>query len=215
MTAPRPHLVIFAKAPRVGAVKQRLAADIGTVPAWRTYRVMLDNVLWRLAGDARWQTWLALAPDAIARAAQCPPGVRAVAQGPGDLGARMARPLRPPPLGLPPGPVVIVGSDVPGIERRHIAAAFAALGRAPYVFGPAADGGYWLVGARRRPHPPAGLFDHVRWSTRHALADTLANLRPGENAELLEELADVDDGAAYRRWRDQARATRSMRLPPR
>ncbi|MGH6660397.1 MAG: DUF2064 domain-containing protein, partial [Rhodospirillales bacterium] len=76
-----------------------------------------------------------------------------------------------------------------------------ALGRADAVFGPAADGGYWLVGLRRRPRR-LRLFEGVRWSSEHALADTLANLG-GRPHVLLETLEDVDDGAAYQRWRRQ------------
>ncbi len=50
-----------------------------------------------------------------------------------------------------PGPVVIIGADIPEITPDHIGRAFAALGRSDAVFGPAADGGYWLVGLKRRP----------------------------------------------------------------
>ena len=60
-------------------------------------------------------------------------------------------------------------------RARHIAAAFRLLGRHDLVFGPAEDGGFWLVGARRRPRLPP-LFGQVRWSSPHALADTLADL---------------------------------------
>jgi hypothetical protein len=99
------------------------------------------------------------------------------------------------------GPVVIVGSDIPDIAPAHIARAFAALGDHDFVFGPAADGGFWLVGARRRPAVPAGLFDGVRWSTPHALADTLAGLPKTARVAMIATLDDVDDGAAWQRWR--------------
>jgi glycosyltransferase A (GT-A) superfamily protein (DUF2064 family) len=83
-----------------------------------------------------------------------------------------------------------------------VAQAFAALGAHDAVFGPAGDGGYWLVGLRRRPRVP-DPFRGVRWSTPHALADTLANLRPRERVAMLERLEDIDDAASYRRWRRQ------------
>jgi glycosyltransferase A (GT-A) superfamily protein (DUF2064 family) len=85
------------------------------------------------------------------------------------------------------------------VTRTDIAAAFRALGPARAVFGPASDGGYWLVGLRRGPgeHLP---FDGVRWSTADALSDTLANLE-GCRVALLREQEDVDDGPALRRWR--------------
>ena len=92
---------------------------------------------------------------------------------------------------MPAGPVCLIGADIPGITRGHIARGFAALGRSQMVFGPAPDGGYWLVGAQRYGALPSGLFRDVRWSTEHALADTLASV-PGCRVALLDELRDVD-----------------------
>lgn len=193
------HLVVFAKAPRLGRVKSRLARDVGAVAAWGFYRQTLAAVTRRLAGRGRWRAWLAVTPDIWAAGrGPWPAGWDVLAQGAGDLGQRMDRVMR----GLPPGPVVLVGTDIPGLSRRHVEDAFAALGRHDAVFGPAPDGGYWLVGLRRRPHMPR-LFRDVRWSTEHALADTLANLGPGQTAARLDTLEDVDDGAAFVRWRNK------------
>ena len=191
------HLVVFVKAPRLGTVKRRLAADIGALPATAFYRRTLASVLARLGRDPRWRLTLAVTPDRDARASGFwPARLRRVPQGPGDLGERMGRVM----AAMPPGPVVVVGSDVPALGAGHVAPAFLALGRADAVFGPAADGGYWLVGLnRRRPLP--GLFDAVRWSTERALADTLANIPPGASVAFLETLEDIDDGAAFARWR--------------
>ena len=190
------HLVVFAKAPRLGTVKTRLAADIGWVAATAFQRNTARNLLRRLGRDRRWRCWLAVTPDADAALFPWPAGWRCIGQGKGDLGRRMARPAR----FLPPGPVVIVGTDVPDIAPAHIAAAFKALGRRDVVFGPAEDGGYWLVGFRRRPRVP-DIFGGVRWSSRHALADTLTNLDAGLDVAFLETLTDIDDGAAYAGWR--------------
>ena len=57
----KPRLVIFAKTPRLGQGKRRLAAGIGLVPAWRFQRLALDRVVRRLARDRRWECWLAVA----------------------------------------------------------------------------------------------------------------------------------------------------------
>ena len=92
--------------------------------------------------------------------------------------------------GMAPGPVVIIGTDMPGIRAGHIRDAFRLLGRHDAVFGPATDGGYWLVGLRRRPRVPR-IFQAVRWSSPHALADTLANLR-GLSVARVAILSDVD-----------------------
>ena len=192
------HLVIFARAPRLGTVKRRLARDIGTVGAWRFHRHGTAALLRRLARDPRWRCWLAVTPDRAAFTGRgLWPGARYLAaQGPGDLGARMGRVLQ----SLPPGPVVIVGSDIPGIRARHVAEAFDRLGRHDWVIGPADDGGYWLIGARRRPalRPP---FAGVAWGGDQVLARTLANLA-GQDVAFLEELIDVDTGADLRRWKN-------------
>ena len=102
-------------------------------------------------------------------------------------------------------PVVIIGTDIPAITPAHIMAAFRMLGSAQCVFGPATDGGYWLVGMRRRPHVPRP-FDGVRWSSPHALADTLANLA-GQPVGFVATLCDVDDAAALSRFGGFARRT--------
>ena len=195
---PQGHLVVMARAPRLGAVKRRLARDLGDLAAWRFYRMTAGRLLRELSADPRWRTWLALTPDRAARVRRGPwpaTGAR-LPQGPGDLGARMGRLLR----ALPPGPVVIVGSDIPDLRAVHVARAFRMLGRHDWVFGPAGDGGYWLIGARRRRAPPRATFANVRWSSAHALADTLANLN-GARIGFLEELADVDTGEDLARLR--------------
>lgn len=188
--AHRRHLVIFARRPQYGVGKRRLAADVGDLAALRFSRTALAALRRRLARDRRWTTWLAASPD---RSADWGGGLRVIPQGPGDLGQRLSRVLRQ----LPPGPVVIIGSDTPGVTRADVAVAFLALGSAEAVFGPARDGGYWLVGLRRQPRraPP---FADVRWSSPHALADTLRNLG-GLPIRFLREREDVDDGDALRR----------------
>ena len=87
-----------------------------------------------------------------------------------------------------PRPVCIIGADIPDVTKPAIAAAFAALGDHDAVFGPAPDGGYWLVGAKRTQ---AGMFADVRWSTRHALADTEVSFK-GLRIARIETLRDVD-----------------------
>ena len=147
----REHLVIFAKAPQMGRTKTRLAHDIGALSAMVWYRRQTHNIIRRLQGYRRWQLHLFVTPAWAAKPG-CfwPDGPLRHAQQHGDLGRRMAQPARV----LPPGPVVIIGSDIPGITRQHIADAFALLRQKDVVFGPACDGGYWLYGmARRRYHP--------------------------------------------------------------
>jgi hypothetical protein len=201
------HLVAFVKAPRLGRAKTRLAADGGAVAAWAFYRRSTGAILNRLEGQGRWQPWLAVTPDTAAAPDLWPKAWRRIGQGTGDLGQRMARAMRE----LPPGPVIIIGTDVPDIRPAHIARGFRALGHHDAVLGPAADGGYWLVGLRRRPRLPE-IFQGVRWSTEFALADTLANAR-GLDVAMLDVLDDVDDGAGLERWRRREAAGRPTAAP--
>jgi len=186
-------LVIFARAPQLGQVKRRLARGIGAGAALAFYRRVLATVLRRVARDPRWRTVLAVTPDRAPRAGRLwPMKLTRHGQGRGDLGCRMARSL------ARRGPVCIIGADIPGLDARRVWRAFQALAAAEFVFGPAEDGGYWLIGARGGPLPYT-LFDHVRWSTPHALADTLATLT-NRRVAFADILADVDDAAAYRDW---------------
>jgi rSAM/selenodomain-associated transferase 1 len=191
----RRHLVLFVRAPELGHGKRRLAREIGDVATVRFERLMLALLLRRLAADRRWRLRIAVTPDkARRRARYWRRGVDVTGQGGGDLGVRMRRAL----AACPPGPVVLVGGDIPALAARHVATAFHQLGGCDLVFGPAEDGGFWLVGARRRPRLPP-LFDKVRWSSPHALADTLADLPRRVTVGFVDRLEDVDDGEAYRR----------------
>lgn len=193
----RQRVYIFVKVPQPGRVKTRLGRDIGMVAAAWWFRHQLARLTRRLR-DSRWEMWLAVAPDTAGLASRALPALPRRPQGAGNLGQRMARVLRQ----APPGPALIVGADIPGLGRAQVAAAFAALGGADAVLGPATDGGYYLVGlARGRRAAPAGIFRRVRWSGPHALSDTLWTLR-GSRVMFIEALADVDD-AADLRGRDQ------------
>src|SRR5438270_10625392 len=117
----RRHLVLFARGPRLGTGKRRLARDIGAVAALRFERLMLVRLLRRLGRDRRWRLRLAVTPDRRRlRGVKLPSGVTLIGQGSGDLGARMRRAL----AACPPGPVVLVGSDIPEMTEAHIADAF-------------------------------------------------------------------------------------------
>jgi hypothetical protein len=184
---------LMVKAPERGRAKTRLVRDVGEGAALRFYRHNTRVMIRRLR-DPRWRLALAIAPEPALAARWWPCDLPRIGQGGGDLGARMAHVLAQ----AMPGPVLVVGSDIPGITAGRIGAAFRALRGADAVIGPAADGGYWLVGLRRGP-PPFGLFHDVRWSGPHARADTIANMRAlGLHMALADTLSDVDDAASYR-----------------
>jgi uncharacterized protein len=184
-------VIVFARAPRLGTVKRRLARVLGDRAAFRFHQTTLIALLRRLAIDRRFRTVLAMTPDQAHFAV--PRRVRRIGQGRGDLGRRMDHAFRQ----FRPGRAAIVGADIPGAGPPDLAAAFGALGSADAAFGPAEDGGYWLValGPRRPAHP----FRGVRWSSEHALADTLRNFS-GRRVAMLRVLQDVDTAEDFLRW---------------
>lgn len=191
----RPRLVVMLKHPQAGRVKTRLGRDIGmTASAW-WFRHQVARLLRDIA-DPRWQIILSVAPDISGMQGRAwPAHFMRMPQGAGNLGVRMARIFRI----APKGPTVIIGGDIPGIRRHHIVDAFAKLGSNRAVFGPATDGGYWLVGLKRSSPAPRGLFQNVRWSSAHALADSIATM-PDYSPAMIATLQDIDtaaDLAAY------------------
>ncbi|MCH9809278.1 MAG: TIGR04282 family arsenosugar biosynthesis glycosyltransferase [Alphaproteobacteria bacterium] len=192
----RHKLVLMVKEPVAGRVKTRLARGIGVAAATGFYRTATSAVCRRLGRDTRWQTILAVAPDTSLKHPAWPLHLPRRAQGQGDLGQRMQRLVDmagDTPLG--PGPVVIVGSDIPGITADLIAQAFQKLGSADMVIGPAPDGGYWLIGFKRLPRSPA-VFSGIRWSHPQTLSDTLDNAA-GLRIATVKSLDDIDEAEDY------------------
>ena len=182
----RRRLVVMVKEPRPGRVKTRLGREIGMGLAAHWFRQQSQSLLRRLR-DPRWEIILAVTPDREGMASRVwPSEFRRAPQGRGDLGTRMKRMLD---HGMP-GPTLVIGADIPDIRKRHITEAFRALGDHDAVFGPAMDGGYWLVGLKHA-RTPATLFEGVRWSTPHALADSRATL-PHHRTATVATLRDVD-----------------------
>lgn len=183
----RQTLVVMLKEPHAGRVKTRLGRSIGmTASAW-WFRHQVNALLRRIE-DPRWDIVLAVSPDREGLLSRVWPAHFArVPQGHGDLGDRMGRALAL----CGPGPVCVIGADIPGITSKRIARAFAHLGSNDAVFGPAPDGGYWLIGLKHTAPLPSRLFQNVRWSTQHALTDTEASM-PGLRIAYCDTLRDVD-----------------------
>jgi rSAM/selenodomain-associated transferase 1 len=183
----RDTVIVFARAPQLGAVKRRLARSIGDRAALRFHTATLSAVLRDLAACRRFDVVLAITPDR----AHVPWRIRTIPQGRGDLGRRMSAALGRFQR------VALMGCDIPQANAADVCGAFRALGTADAVFGPAADGGYWLIALG--PRRPADLFGRTRWSTEHALADTLVQFRH-HRVGFIRTLSDVDTVADYRRY---------------
>jgi hypothetical protein len=194
------RLCMLAKHPAPGQVKSRLAASLGDERASRLYRAFLETLIERLEGGD-WECVLAFTPsvtghefEEIIRGTVW----RLAPQADGDLGRRMEAALAE---GFAAGcdAVVLVGSDSPTLPTEFVREAFARLEDAPVVLGRAADGGYYLVGARP-PVPP--IFSGVSWSAPEVFGQTVARLcAAGVTHAQLPEWYDVDDGEGLARLR--------------
>ena len=183
-------LAVFARPPLAGHAKTRLAAALGDDGAARLYAAFVADVLAHAAAAGADVTlYVAGDPDepslldiAGARA------VRRCAQRGRDLGERMARALEA--QRVLHGIGLVVGTDSPTLPLRDLTAAARALEQSDVVLGPAADGGFWLIGTRV---PLARALDGVRWSSAYALADTLrGTARIGASVALAPPWYDVD-----------------------
>lgn len=199
------RLVIMAKVPLAGRVKTRLAREVGVVTATMFYRHAMREVVARLSRQPYWRTVLIVDPDSGTTSRMLPRGQARTGQGRGDLGVRMQRPMRT----LPPGPICLIGTDVPDIGVADVRRAFRLLGARNAVFGPAEDGGFWLVGLKRLPRVIDPYRGRVPWSRPDTLERTLANLS-GARVGFTTRHHDVDSAVDLARNRGRY----ARRVPP-
>jgi len=143
------------------------------------------------------ELWVAGDPAHPAlRQARAPGGARPRRQVGADLGERMHHALGTALARAPRA--VLVGSDCPALDAAYIEEAFTALATADLVLGPALDGGYVLIGARRLDRR---LFDGVPWGTGEVLAQTLARAAALHwEVALLAPLRDIDRPEDLAAW---------------
>jgi len=193
-----PRLCIFARVPRHGQVKTRLATRLGDEAALAAHITLVEDTLRRLARvpGVVSELWLDDQPDGVCRRWAEDFDLPIRRQAGGDLGERMHGALL---AGLATASgAMVVGTDCPLFDQGYVTAAVAALTSADVVLGPAADGGYGLVGIRR---PAPELFSDIPWGTSRVLEMTLsAARRAGFQVSLLPEIWDIDTFDDWQRY---------------
>lgn len=186
-------ILVFARAPIAGRCKTRLIPRYGARGAAALHRQLVRKTV-RTALDAGCgpvQLWAAPAsrhPFFVGLCAQL--GLSLHRQQDGDLGQRMSRALSQVlDRGAPAA--ILVGTDAANLVADDIRrAAVALLDSADAVLQPAGDGGYVLIGLRRRA---GSALAGVRWSSGQELAQSRVRLRQrGLRVHLLEDRWDVD-----------------------
>ncbi|MBP8137171.1 MAG: TIGR04282 family arsenosugar biosynthesis glycosyltransferase [Candidatus Eisenbacteria bacterium] len=181
------RLGVFARHPVAGTVKTRLSPALPAALAARLYEAMLADTRAEAAACDAARTWW----WADGGAPLADPAFEERAQEGGSLGERLAHAMTAMRCGDARSRAVIVGSDCPALVAGHLRDAFAALAHTDVVLGPATDGGYWLVGARRECD---ALFHDVPWSTPDVLRVTRERAAAeGWRVATLGVLPDLDE----------------------
>ena len=207
----RNHVIIFTRYPEAGKTKTRLIAELGAEGAAELQRAMAEHAIGAvrelaktrpISIEVRYQggspslmrRWLGT--DVLYRE-----------QNGNDLGDRM--------LGAfdeafrdGAGHVLVMGTDCPGITAQILEKGFQKLERNDLVLGPAADGGYYLIGLNR-VYPE--LFSTIPWGTENVLDLSLEIARlEGLSTSLLDRLHDVDRPEDLDIWRNIERSFGSL-----
>ncbi len=188
----RVRIAVFARAPVLGQVKSRLAVQIGDAAALAVYRAMLARVGTLLAnsGLPEWDLWVTSNPDHKEFLSLCNKKNIYLQKGE-DLGAKMHHTIQQSLARNDADALLIIGTDCPALTEAYLSSALLALeSGSDVVLGPAEDGGYVLVGARR---PVPRLFEGISWGSDRVMSQTLERLKgSGISYRLLDTLWDVD-----------------------
>lgn len=188
-----PTIILMLKAPVVGTVKTRLATTVGAEEALRIYRMLVERQL--LALPLAWSVSVHYTPnesESLMRSWLTPrrAGLNFTPQASGDLGQRLSAAFATE-FQNGATAVLAVGGDCPGLDLAVLSSAHESLLSTDAVIGPAADGGYYLLGLQE-PHP--ALFQGIRWSTPEVLIRTRGKMQAeGLTWTELPLLEDVDD----------------------
>jgi hypothetical protein len=188
-------IIFFVKAPVFGAVKTRLAMDCGAMAALDLYKAFVSDILDLISSvDASLRIFYhpekhgSLVKDWIGGRG------RLYAQKGSDLGERMHDAfIRMSAEGFEQ--MLLIGSDIPEIDKPIISGAFSMLKVSPAVIGPAGDGGYYLIGFRSNTLFPEA-FSGIDWGTAMVMEKTLERFAQNRmDPAIVPMVRDIDTGA--------------------
>lgn len=190
-------LIIFAKQPKLGKVKTRLATTIGEDKTLKIYFELL-TITKKVTSviDAEkvvyWDTLTHHSQNEFEF------GYENKIQEIGDLGFKMEKAFQNESK-LGAKKIVIIGTDCPYLTKDILEAAYSELDHFDFVLGPALDGGYYLLGMKEFfPF----VFHSIPWSTENVLSLTIESIRKNKRTvTLLEELSDIDDIDDLKIWK--------------
>ncbi|MEE9524968.1 MAG: TIGR04282 family arsenosugar biosynthesis glycosyltransferase [Thermodesulfovibrionales bacterium] len=181
-------LILFAKAPERHNVKTRLSEHMSDEERLELYIALLDKAIDKLRSIKEVETLICYTPS-DKREYFGKYGLKTFPQSDGDLGERMFNALVHV---FKDGfdSAIIVGVDIPDLSEKIIENAFDLLMHKDIVFGPAIDGGYYLVGMSK---PVDVVFRDIDWSTDRTLQQSIAVAEShGYTVAYTDTLSDID-----------------------
>lgn len=182
-------LIVFARKPEIGKVKTRLAKEIGDPDALKIYLELLDHTISvaqssNIEFKVYWSETSNQSNDEV--------------QEGNDLGEKMfnaiCKELKTADS------VCLIGTDTPFITTHILEEAFNSLETHDLIFGPAKDGGYYLVGSKA--FPPKELFLNRNWSHANVLKEALeVAKKAGLKTFLTPQLLDIDTRKDLQEWK--------------
>ena len=188
------RLIVFVKEPAAGRIKTRLAAEVGEQRALAAYLAMISDLLANIESLSTRTLYYVDSPEGgpWPTPAVPLPGRRIRRQRGADLGERMKHAFEEVFSDPDVGRAVLIGSDIPHITAFLLEDVFGRLSGHDLALGPAADGGYYLIGFRRRTFTST-LFGDIPWSTDAVLDQTAALARRlGLSVHMGPRLRDID-----------------------
>lgn len=192
MTSRSGHILIFARYPKAGVVKTRLARSLGSVKAAMLYRNFVQDIIATVKTTGFSFTVCYTPPESgnlfrrwLGEELSYSP------QNGTDLGERMKNAFTGA-FSHGEENVLLIGSDIPDLTADLLSEAVNSLERYDAVLGPAIDGGYYLIGFRKDTFVP-GVFSGIEWSTGSVFTVTMRLMKKaGLSVRLLPALRDVD-----------------------
>jgi len=203
---PNGKIIIFARVPLAGAVKTRLASSLGDEQALQVYLQLLRQTVQRASASALAAVEVHVTGDPghpVFTSLAAEYAIKIRCQRGNNLGQRMysalARCLDSSCCCL------LIGTDCPNITAEYLGEAFSILEQEQdVVIGPAEDGGYVLIGARRVEKE---WFNNIPWGSRQVLQASRGKLAADKvNYSELKTLWDIDRVDDYHRWQQQTAA---------
>lgn len=194
---PKNRLMIFARVPELGRVKSRLARELGNERTLHVYSAMLRDLLEGIGpsdDEILVEVLWTGSEDVDGAALREHFGEHRISQQAGaTLGDRLALAFTERIAFYQAEKLIAIGIDEPSLSRQSIRCAFRLLDSCEWVVGPAADGGYYLIGCRAAAFA-VDNFENIRWGSAEVLAETVARIRSsGATMAMLPVRNDIDE----------------------